>query len=960
MGWNPYGESSSTPAQNSWQPYGGGEQSVPPATPQQQPLAASASMQSAEWMAPPATNPAEFAGNLATDFGNTLNGLKTVASGAAQRWSETITPKMLWQPDQESMAQMFQDNPINAITPYPPLRNGDLEAAAQMGQGLIDHYNNRYVKPIMQGDPGKISEEFLSEPFTTTTDLLPLAGPLKGVGNAIKNSPLFANGAKLAGTISQSVPLIDTAVNNIQAAKQISQTFRNANNQYLDEAARVANPVREAYDKIPEQYRNEVIQAGEMRDLAAYNRLKDVPEVREFWRLASHYGDQVANMLIQGGGFSAEEHLAAKYGPLLKNIHGVSNDVPASKAFESYLHTPQGQQELRALQAKMEAQGETPTYFGLVKPKEVAQAAKYRANLFGEQRARVTPHDPNRQAAQAAVNNTRPQAFMRRTIGLREAHHEINAYKTWETRVLQGLRFLRLRDAFAEMISDPRLAQGGQDVNIHQFFGNLTQAAGMTPEGIQHFTRGLPETARLPKLAAEMMQAYLAEPQGSQILGAGNTLFKTLTLGLDAFWAVNQSLQDAMMGFTAMWRSPRDVAASWIAHQMVFRKHPITKRIPASWLGGVTQEAEASGLMGHLSRIAPPLFWYMDKVFKGADLSQKYWRSVIGIYSLMRSIEQVDPKLRVPLAKAFEIMTREDQLVTAFDNPEAVAKASAEINKWMGQYDSLTAQLWSGPRAVLPFALWYRHSATFSAAAALETPAKSAVVNNLARQAPAMLQGDELTDKEKERGAVSVRPEGYSLRGPNGGYLTRTAGGFTPNTQFPELLTVAGNWMTNEPKQVEGVAVSPVLTWLVGTFIHRNISTGMEFNDPSKIRMDGKQFDPVTNEEVKPVPNPVSMAARAWFPRQEAAVRASAAYPYKPSDMTTPFDPATQKSSQNPEGIKAFSPEQQAAFTFLKSTPTEQRIDAETEDKFQAKTIRKLMRAAARQGFRLKGRAELP
>jgi hypothetical protein len=906
-------------------------------------------------MPPPATNLQEFGNNAWNDFTGQIQGLKALSSAGAQAFSETIVPKLLYQPNQQAMQQMMHDNPVDAMIPYrpawAPIHQSDLEIAGQMAGAIGQHYNERYIQPALHGDVGQIGNEFLSQPITTVTDLMPLKGAVGKLGKVARIDQLAQKAAAGSAAMARKIPAVDTLANNIQTAKRFSDTMRNASNNYVDEAARYANPVQEAYNKIPANLRNDVIKAGEMRDLQAYNRLRKIPEVKNFWDEANKHGNQVADMFVKEGLFSPEERLAAKYGPVLRSIRNVPDEINASKKFEEYLHTPKGQQALSELKAKLDKGGHEPVYFGLVKKGEARAVGRMRNQLFGEMRAKIKKADdePINEFAKEA-NPNRPDVFNKRSIGIRQAYHEIDAYKVWETRTLQGLKFLRLRDLFAEMLKDPTLAKGGVTVDVHKFFGQLAHGSGMTTEGLDYFLRALPEQANLPKLAADMMNAYLAEGKNSQIVASGNTLFKTLTLGMDAFWMINQALQDAMMASTAMWRSPRDIAASWMAHQMTWGKHEVVKQLPPHWLGGVSQEAESTGIMGTLAKYAPPLHWYMDKVFKGTDASQKYWRTVIGLYSLFRGIEAAQPKARVALKDAFNIMARHEQIVTALKDPAVVNKAGKEINKWMGQYDPLTAQLYAGPRALLPFFLWYKHAAWFSTAAALETPIKNAIVANLSRVAPQILQSEQLNKKERERGTVAVAPEGYPLPGPNGGMLTRTAAGFTPNTQAPDLIAVAHNALFNDHKPIEGLAFSPFINFFMSMFGVNGGAGG--FDDPQMLHVDGKQYMPGTHEEVHPRPDLPEIAMRSLLPRQEAVIRAIAAYPNKPSDMTKIGRPAPQVSSQYPDGVKAYSGIQQALFTFLKSTPSEQRVDIEKESRMNKVLEKKLRKADRRQSFR--------
>jgi hypothetical protein len=109
---------------------------------------------------------------------------------------------------------------------------------------------------------------------------------------------------------------------------------------------------------------------------------------------------------------------------------------------------------------------------------------------------------------------------------------------------------------------------------------------------------------------------------------------------------------------------------------------------------------------------------------------------------------------------------------------------------------------------------------------------------------------------------------------------------------------------------------------------------------------------PGTHEEVHPRPDLPEIAMRSLLPRQEAVIRAIAAYPNKPSDMTKIGRPAPQVSSQYPDGVKAYSGIQQALFTFLKSTPSEQRVDIEKESRMNKVLEKKLRKADRRQSFR--------
>jgi len=863
----------------------------------------------------------ELVENFGADFNDNLAGIGAIGSGITARMGQTMLPPAVYDwsrwgsPDPSNYMPGAMTLDRNLIQP------GDFPMAGAIGQDIASHYWNDYIAPLLQGDTETPLTYAKIHPLNASLDILPGAGM---VGKAAK----AAGVTKKLADAARKIPGVVAAENNIQGAIETMGAARRANNSFLNELTAAEDYVKEAYEAIPDGLRGEVLEAGELRDYQAYERLKQIPEVQEFWKRALETDNALSKDLIKAGAMTEEEWLIAKYGPVTRNAYKMS---------EADLATPQGLDRVRDMKANLDALGVEPTYMGILFPKTVTTTGKLERGMFQK-----TPN------IKATMNQALPPqlaqpggkpAFLRpRESGARDPGlHEYDAYKVWSTRYRQGLQFLKMREFFYDALKNPKIQAGSVQIDVGQFFKQLGQHSGMEINQLNNFLKDIPEKISVPPVVAAALKNIIHEdPAGPQGLAARTwamqaQVFKTFALGLDMFWAVNQTIQNGMIAQVAMWRSPRDVAATMLAHIMAFDPK-VRAMLPKNWMtdAGVTS-AGTDGLMGALAKFAPPMHWYMDKVFKTATAGDNYWRGVIGIYNLMRSVEELEPAMRVGLTDAFKLAARQQQIVRGVDfHPAAVAKAGREIEKWMGQYDELTARMWATPRAILPFFLWYKHAFSVAMAMTTDTPVKNMVLASIEARMPAVLQDDPRLSKwDKEHGVVMLKDQyGDAYRGPNRGYLTKGGVAMTPFGQAPELARTMANIIFNQGKPITGLVTHPNIQMAQG-LMGQNPGTGMDWKNPALNQSGGQQWDPFGMDVVDRVsPPPLDLFMRSHLPRQEAIVRAAMTPGKVPSDF--PGEP--KRDRKHKAGYKAFDPLQQAIFTALKQMPHEQGFTTEESD----------------------------
>lgn len=181
--------------------------------------------------------------------------------------------------------------------------------------------------------------------------------------------------------------------------------------------------------------------------------------------------------------------------------------------------------------------------------------------------------------------------------------------------------------------------------------------------------------------------------------------------------------------------------------------------------------------------------------------------------------------------------------------------------------------------------------------------------------------------------------------------LTRTAGGFTPFAQAPDLAVTVANIVFKQGREIEGLAFGVVPAVIASTWGKKLNAGFKDYKDQNLIQKNGKQYDPKTLEEVKNVtPEWWQILAQAQFPRIESMARDIKAGEHKAGDLYG----QVVKTKEHPEGVPApFDPFQKTALTFFKSTPTEQTIDEAEEKSMKQYAQREITKAMRRQSFRL-------
>lgn len=882
-----------------------------------------------------ATNPIEFGQNFYQDMTDTLGGMGVMGSGLKNRLYDAIHPDALFDPNIAPMDKLGRAGKgamefLVGAGIYGPNKDWgtkglfqaqDAGMALQMGDAAFQGLHDTYIDPIYSGQPQRIVDHALKHPFNTFTDLLPMAGAAGNIGKAanqipavsratqavnqgaqaIKASPLVANAVKNVTQAAESIPLIQRYT---PAGNAIRDAISKANAEYVNRLQRDMQWVEEAWNKVPKDMRDRVLDAGEMRNLKDFNDLSKVNEVREFWNRVNQVNSHLGKRLEDAGALSAEDRLTAQYGPFVRATTGKD---------EKWLSTPAGQAAIKHAKQKLDAQGVAPTYMGIMTDPQVRNALKLRGNMFAEgpdvkienvARDVASPASP----VPPAVQPAKPGFANKRVIGERvPGKSNTNPFELTAARYAQGLQYLHMKEFFQEMLNNPTIQKAGaatdQALDVHEFFKGVAKQAGMSDQVVQAAIKDLPQFAYLPTSVTNALKNAL--PKGGRmnnavatVLGPSSNIFKTSTLGFDAMFVAMQGLQTAMVAQVMMNRGlhPREFAATMMAYMMAFDKN-VRDKLPKNWFDGL---AESEKIRGGVTTLSPGLLqtgsemaaravgYIPNKVFGTMSNVENYFRATAGIYKLLKEVDSVQGPGKQMLKDAFDYMKQVDNIEAALADPKKAAAAQVFVEKWMGKYDALTSAQQRGMKAVLPFWLWMMHATSMTKAVATETPWKAAMMGRIANAAPELLQNDpNMPQRMKDLHGV---PTGRT--GPNGRPLYMLGANMTPFTTALETVQQGVDLLAGgKSPEREGLpAVNPMILFLAGWLYKTNPQTGEHWNNPNLTHSKGNQYLPGARQQVQevqqPSPNAVQQLVRSHMPRQEDAFRTGLAYPYKPSDFT--------------------------------------------------------------------------
>lgn len=933
----------------------------------------------------PATNFEEFTNNAAADIGDSLKGITVLGGYAAERTAQTWLPKVLFEPELQNNMNTF-DGAMKALLPYGldptygPTRPTDKQLMTDFAQGIYQHYDQNVVGPFARaagaatGGDWETAKQELAVPFdyartrpvSALMDFMPVGEA--AVGQAAKAmKPLMPSISKAV----KAVPGVAEWNDIRNAVKQNRELRQSEDWRYQNKLKDQFTQMQEAYDKIPANIRPHLTEGGEVRNATSEAVVRGNPEASAYLDLKDKFNKQNGQLFKNAGAMTGVEERMAQWGPAV-----VRRAREKGMDWFDYpdLMDPANQPLVDAMIKQLEAAGHKPVYSGIVTQSDVQRTIPRASSLFEgtppatKQMARdIAPMNPQA-AKQAVEDGKKPGAFRTRAVGERvPGTHEMDDLKAWQTRTIQGLQFVHYLEYMKKLtaLGDdllrkyPHLTKQGAAVDLKEFTENLARASHMDPQAAANFINSVGPNLILPEpLANEVVKMTKAAPSWG-IFGKMNMLFKTFTLGLDAFWAVNQSMQSGMAANVAMWRSPRDVATSLLAYKFAF---DLKKKMPASFfadIGLVEGGVESTEFLSKYGKMGAVVQGYMNRVFGLTTSAENYWRSVLGVYNLMREVEKVDKSARVPLHKAMDIMTRQQQVFTALNNQKAVEQASKEVLKWMGDYSPMAAKQAGIWRQVLPFQLWYQHAASLTKAMVLDTPIKTALINRLNQLAPGLLQDSSiLTDQELERGAIVLTdPNGNPLLDANGKYQTTTNAGFTPFSQTPQLVLGAINFAKNNGEPVEGLMFSPLLQY-VTQVVGINLQSGKPYTNPHAFSMAGQKFrnEDGNAEKIDRQGLPLENALlQPVFPRIAQTMKAINAGEFRPTDQTSvlPFgDAAIQRTREFPDGVKAMEPWQRFVFGFVKLNATPQIYDRESQENMDRREARKFGRTVRQQDWR--------
>jgi len=923
-----------------------------------------------------------YISNTMNDIGQISGGIGAAGSAVAGRMDDWLNPHALWDKN-KSIQDKFMAAQQYMPTVLSGQKNKDLDMrglfqhdtdginAAKLGVGVAKQYYDTYGKPITEATDTKTLQPLMKlaklpyeKPLSTALDFLPLVGPAaKAINPKIVSAFKFVDEAATKAT-----PFYSQLKSDVQAAQALGAATSKWNNKFINEVASRLDTVEQAYKRIPEDLRDKVIPAGEMRDPALYAQLAANPDVVQFWKLANQADGRLVGELIKAGALTREEYLVAKYGPYTRAVNGID---------EAALWTPNGQKMLLKAKHDLDKRGIQPTYMGLMTANQVRGALKLKGGLFGR-----TPGSSPYIAQDLATNtptSKTPTFLMKREAGDRIAgKHHNDALDVHTARFVQGLQLLRLKDFFADIIQNPTIIKDGIKFDLHEFMQDLGKVSGTRPEVVSKYIEDLPQHINLPSSAYNRLMSLTGNAKvginslNPQPLSALATLSKNMMLGFDMAWAVNQSAQNLMLLGLSTFRGIKDIPASLMAYAMVLDKD-VRSALPKHWganfsditptssalRGAVWQDmADKMDKYGmHLdpkivqdvAKIMAPAQIYMENVFGAAQAGDAAARAVYGAYHMLRAVENAPAVVKPALKDMLDFMAAKRKVLANLDNEKLVEQAGKDINDLFGKYDSLTAQDWKLMRTLFPFWLWWMHSVTLTKHIAANAPLKTSLMMHLNKQIPIQFQTEDMPDSTKKMGALPMYDYNGNRRvSPNGYPELMNKPGFTPTGQVPELVIQGMHIGAGGPGNGGFPLMNPAMPMMIMAS-GRDPGNLQPFQDPHNYKVRGAQYNE-KGEEVTATSLPIqNLVGRAVLPRAEAWGREVLAAPYQPSAFTTIGDGAYKLDSSTQAPLLNYGPGERFFHMMSKLKPMEQRFSANQEATINNMKRKNFLKAQARQ-----------
>lgn len=335
-----------------------------------------------------------YISNTIEDVKQIGGGIAAAGSAVGGRVDDWLNPHALWNPN-KSVPDKFWAAQQYMPTVLSGQKNKDLDMrglfqhdtdainAAKLATGVAKGYYETYGQPVTEATDTKSLKPLMKlaklpyeRPVSTALDALPFVGPVaKAISPKVISAFKFVDEAATKAT-----PFYSQLKSDVQAARELGSATSKWNNAFINEIASRLDTVEQAYKRIPDDLRDKVISAGEMRDPALYAQLAQNPDVVQFWKLANQADGRLVGELIKAGALTREEYLVAKYGPYTRATNGID---------EATLWTPDGQKMLLKAKHDLDKRGIQPTYMGLMTANQVRGALKLKGGLFGKTPSRI-------------------------------------------------------------------------------------------------------------------------------------------------------------------------------------------------------------------------------------------------------------------------------------------------------------------------------------------------------------------------------------------------------------------------------------------------------------------------------------------------------------------------------------------------------------------------------------------
>lgn len=268
---------------------------------------------------------------------------------------------------------------------------------------------------------------------------------------------------------------------------------------------------------------------------------------------------------------------------------------------------------------------------------------------------------------------------------------------------------------------------------------------------------------------------------------------------------------------------------------------------------------------------------FIDFNLKAGAVGDSFVRAKAGIhYALM--IAQENTPLGQAVREMFDTTKSVHLVESTFLDPAAKMNVAKQVGNALGNFKEISEM--SGMKVLgrlTPYPAWLAFITKYTLGLPVNHPYKSVLLNNIAQ-----LQEQYVADPDVPKylkGAVRI--DGV---GPNGLPLVVVKEGMNPLTSMPQLIEAVSSAMSGQgDESLASLTPAPFqLAFMLTTRL--NPMTLKDFDDPALIKVGDKQYSQFDVESenigkgiaqpIRPVPDPLALGMRSFFPVQARWVEA--------------------------------------------------------------------------------------